>query len=550
MKDKNTLTGLLEESTEKFGDRLALASIDKETFTYSQLNELKLKISFWLSEQGLKKGDKVAILAENSPNWVSIFLGAVTTGIVTVPILPDFSSNEVNSILEHSDSRILFISKRILNRHGERLLFERKHVVITDDLTLLEDGSSLIEYAEKSSYNSFTPESVEPEDVANIIYTSGTTGRSKGVMLTHENLTYEAEKVLLVQDVNETDVFLSLLPLSHVYENVLGMILPLKQGASVYYMHKLPTPSVLIGAMNKVHPTMILMVPLIIEKIYATRILPELTKNRILRGAMHVWPIRHLLHNKAGKRLKKAFGGRIRFLGVGGAPLNPKTERFLRDAGFPYSCGYGLTETSSLIFASKVGKVKFGSVGKPLNGLEYRIIRPTAKSKEGEVVVKWKGNMKGYYKEPGITESVLTAGNWFHTGDLAEMENGNMYIRGRSKTMILGPSGENIYPEEIESVLNRMEGVIESLVYEAKGKIVAKVYLNTEELSKKYAVFKEAASYHSGEVHHKLSNYLTDMRKKLNDHLGKYSQVYKLELVSHPFEKTPTHKIKRHLYKG
>jgi Long-chain acyl-CoA synthetases (AMP-forming) len=233
------------------------------------------------------------------------------------------------------------------------------------------------------------------------------------------------------------------------------------------------------------------------------------------------------------------------FFGIGGASLNPRTERFLRDARFPYSCGFGLTETSSLIFGTKPGKTKFQSVGKPLDTLIYRIIRPEANTRVGEVIVKWGGNMKGYYKEPDMTASVLTDGKWFHTGDLAEMINGNLYLKGRSKTMILGPSGENIYPEEIESVLNRMEGVIESLVVEVKGKIVAKVYLNTEELSRKYTFFKDAASYHSAEVHHKISHYLSELQSKLNENLNKFSQVSKVELVTRPFEKTATHKIKR-----
>lgn len=545
-----TLPALLEESVSRFGDRRAVTYIDASPFSYRQLSDLARKISFWLARHGIAKTDKIAILGENSPHWVAVFWGAVTMGAVTVSLLPDFSASEVNTILEHSDSKLLFISRRIWKRHQGKLTFPPENVVIMDDFTLYKDNTDILQEADRPEFEVYEPEEVFPEDVANIIYTSGTTGRSKGVMLTHENLTYEVEKVLLVQDVNEQDIFLSLLPLSHVYENVLGMLLPLRQGASVYYMSKLPTPSVLVDAMGKVKPTMILMVPLIIEKIYNTKILPELTKNGIMRGMMHVWPVNVFMNNMAGKRLMKAFGGRLRFLGVGGAPLSPRTEQFLRDARFPYSCGYGLTETSSLIFASKVGKVKKQSVGKPLNGLEYRIIRPDRKSSEGEVVVKWKGNMKGYYKEPGLTSSVLTNGNWFHTGDLASLENGNLYLRGRSKTMILGPSGENIYPEEIESVLNRMEGVIESLVYEVKGKIVAKVYMNTDELSKKYSFFKESAQYHSGEVHQKISHYLNTMRQKLNDHLGRYSQVYKVELVHRPFEKTPTHKIKRHLYKG
>lgn len=542
-----TLPALFEESVNKFADRDAVSFVDQPTLSYASLGMLKDRISSYLLSAGIEYQDKVAIISENSPNWVSAFWGITAIGAIVVPLLPDFSKIEIENIIDHSDARILFISKRIYKRHNN--IRFNGIMIYLDDFTFVETMESIFNKITKDKDIKEFSSQIQPSDIASIIYTSGTTGRSKGVMLTHRNFTFEVEKVLLVQDVNQEDVFLSLLPLSHVYENVLGMILPIRQGASIVYIAKPPTPSILVDAMGKVRPTMILMVPLIIEKIYQTRIYPALTKNGIIKGAMHIWPINVWLNNLAGKKLKQAFGNRLRFLGVGGAPLNAQTERFLRDARFPYSCGFGLTETTSLIFASKVGKVKFQSVGKPLDGLSYRIVKPHPSDKVGEVVVRWDGNMKGYYKEPDKTASVLTDGNWFHTGDLAEVVNGNMYLKGRSKTMILGPSGENIYPEEIESVLNKMEGVIESLIFEKKGKIVGKVYMNTEELARRYAFFKDAASYHSAEIHQKIAQYLNDMCKQLNSHLNRFSQVAKLELVTHPFEKTATHKIKRHLHK-
>lgn len=542
-----TLPALFEESVNKFADRDAVSFVDQPILSYASLGMLKDRISSYLLSAGIEYQDKVAIISENSPNWVSTFWGITAIGAIVVPLLPDFSKIEIENIIDHSDARILFISKRIYKRHNN--IRFNGIMIYLDDFTFIETMESIFNKINKDKDIKEFSSQIQPSDIASIIYTSGTTGRSKGVMLTHRNFTFEVEKVLLVQDVNQEDVFLSLLPLSHVYENVLGMILPIRQGASIVYIAKPPTPSILVDAMGKVRPTMILMVPLIIEKIYQTRIYPALTKNGIIKGAMHIWPINVWLNNLAGKKLKQAFGNRLRFLGVGGAPLNAQTERFLRDARFPYSCGFGLTETTSLIFASKVGKVKFQSVGKPLDGLSYRIVKPHPSDKVGEVVVRWDGNMKGYYKEPDKTASVLTDGNWFHTGDLAEVVNGNMYLKGRSKTMILGPSGENIYPEEIESVLNKMEGVIESLIFEKKGKIVGKVYMNTEELARRYAFFKDAANYHSAEIHQKIAQYLNDMCKQLNSHLNRFSQVAKLELVTHPFEKTATHKIKRHLHK-
>lgn len=545
----HTLPELFADCVKKNMHRPAVSFVDETPLSYIELNELQNKISFWLASQGVSRTDKVAILGENSPFWVATFLAITCMGAIAVPILPDFSAKEVSTILEHSDSKFLFISKRLHNRHEGKLVFPKEDIVIIDEFYSLRDFTSILQYAERAEYAQYKPEKVEPSDISDIIYTSGTTGRPKGVMLTHKALVQETEKVLLVQDVNDRDLFLSLLPLSHVYENVLGMLLPLRSGALVCYISKPPTPAILMDAMQKMHPTMILAVPLIIEKIYNGRIRPQLYKNSFLRTAMHITPIRKLLNKLAGKKLQEAFGGRLRFLGIGGAALSLSVERFLRDAKIPYSCGYGLTETSSLIFGSPVTETSFQTVGKPLQGLNYRLVKSDENAQEGEVVVQWDSNMVGYYKDPEMTDAVLQKGNWFHTGDLATIKDGNLSIKGRSKTMILGPSGENIYPEEIESVLNHMEGVVESLVLEVKGKLVALVYLNKEELAKKYYFFRDEADQKSTDAYQKVTQYMAEMRHHLNDHLSKFSQVSTLEIVDEPFDKTPTHKIKRHKYR-
>lgn len=544
-----TLPYLLDRSVKQYSNRLALSFVEKHKITYKGLGALARKISFYLSFHDVEKGDKVALLGENSPNWSAAFWGITYGGAVAVPILPDFSAAEINNILEHSESKVLFISQRIYKRIGEALNF-KGHLFFIDHFDTEDDEERLTTIHNAKDFESYEPEEVLSEDLASIIYTSGTTGRSKGVMLTHGNLTFVAEKVRSIQEVYDTDSFLSVLPLSHVYENVLGLILPISRGASVYYMSKPPTPTLLMSALERVKPTMMLIVPLIIEKIYFSRIRPELTRNFLMRNMYHVWPINHFMNRKAGKMLKTAFGGRLRFLGIGGAPLDVSTERFLRDGAVPYSCGYGLTETASLIFGSKVGKVKFRSVGPPLEGVSYMIRKPSDKAIEGEVVVKGRGVMRGYFKDTEQTRQVLSPDGWFSTGDLAEMKNGNLYIRGRSKNMILGPSGENIYPEEIESVLNTMDGVEESVVYEKRGRIIAKVYINPENLAKKYDAFKQLASFKQEELQGRLDNYATELKKKLNAHLNRYSQVQDMILMNAPFEKTPTHKIKRFLYQN
>ena len=542
--DNYTLNNILKNSINDYPDNEALCVLNGSSLSYKIFGENVSKTSFYLIKEGIVKGDKIAILGENSPSWVISFWAVTCIGAICVPILPDFSTKEINNILSHSESKILFISKNLLHRNPD-IEFDGK-IIILNEFSDKKTEKSIFENIDTKKISSFNFPDVEDDDIASLIYTSGTTGRSKGVLLTHKNLSYVSQQGTSIQNVISSDVFLSILPLSHVYENVLGMILPLRKGAKIVYMNRPPTPTLLAEAMKSIRPTTMLIVPLIIEKIYHTKVKPALQKNAILRNGMHIWPIRYIMNNIAGRKLMKGFGGRVRFLGIGGAGLDWKTEQFMRDANIPYSCGYGLTETSSLIFGSKVGKVKARSVGQPLPGVDFKIIKPKSSDEIGEIIVRSQGNMKGYYKQPDATSAVLTDGNWFHTGDLGCFKNNALYLKGRSKTMILGPSGENIYPEEIESEINQMDGVVESLVYESKGKIMAKVFFNIDEISKKYEFFKEAASYHTAEVHHNITRYLKDMCNRLNSQLGKYSQVSELILVSQPFEKTPTNKIKRH----
>lgn len=543
---KYTLRSLLDRSTDLYGSNLALAYIQKQQITYHELGKLISQMEHWFVTNGVQKGDKIAILSENCPHWAVAFFAITHYGAVAVPILPDFSAAEVNNILSHSESKMLFISHRLQTKLGNDLKFHGVMIQI-DHYQIEGTEKRILDFDYHHKQSNLTLPDLSPDDLASIIYTSGTTGRSKGVMLSHENLTYVPEKVLHVQNVTERDVFLSILPLSHVYENVLGLILPIRQGGSIHYMTKPPTPSILLATLQHIKPTMMLSVPLIIEKIYNSKIKPKLglDKKFSFKRLIYFGPFRKLINRKAGRAMLKVFGNRLRFFGIGGAPLDPVVEKFLHEAHFPFSCGYGLTETASLVAGSRVKHVAYRSVGHLLEGLECKI--GDGNSEEGEIIVKGPSVMKGYYKDEEMTRSVLKDG-WFHTGDLGSFEHRNLYIRGRSKNMILGPSGENIYPEEIEAVLNNMEGVMESMVYESKGKIIAKVYLNQEELAKKYEFFKQAASEKHSEVHKKVVNYMQQMKHKLNGSLNRFSHVSELRLISQPFEKTPTHKIKRYLY--
>jgi long-chain acyl-CoA synthetase len=337
-----------------------------------------------------------------------------------------------------------------------------------------------------------------------------------------------------------------MLPLSHTLENTVGFLLPFKYGASVYYMRKPPVPSVLLPALTQVKPTILLSVPLIIEKIFRAKILPEFQKSQVIRSLYSFAPTRKILHKVAAKKLLKTFGGELRFFGIGGAKLDPTVERFLLEGKFPYAIGYGLTETSPLLAGAVVGKTKIGSTGVAVEGVQLRIANADPITGEGEIQAKGENVMRGYYKAPEITKEVFTEDGWFKTGDRGNFDKNNLlYIKGRIKTMIVGASGENIYPEEIESVINKMRFVLESLVIEKKGKLVAMIHLNMEEIESNFKHMKEEAQLF---IHEKSEEILKEIHKKVNEEVNKFSRIQQVILQSDPFEKTPTKKIKRFLY--
>ena len=383
------------------------------------------------------------------------------------------------------------------------------------------------------------------DDIAAIIYTSGTTGHSKGVVLTHKNLTFNAVDTLKIQKIVETDRFLSVLPLSHTYECTLGLIIPTLTGACVYYLDKPPTARVLLPAMQEVKPTVMLTVPLIIEKIFRMKIVPTFTHSAVLRRLYKIGAVRKKLHAVAGKKLHKSFGGALHFFGIGGALLAPDVEQFLRDSKFPYAIGYGLTETSPMVAGCTPKKTRYRSTGPALPDLEVKIINPSPETGQGEIWVRGDSVMKGYFKDPERTAEVITPDGWFKTGDLGVFDaDGYLYIKGRSKNMILGPSGENIYPEEIESVINEHENVLESLVFELEGKIVARIHLNYEELDRLFVAEKMSES----QIKKRIQDMLEMIRQNVNNRVSSFSRVYRVIEQTEPFEKTPTQKIKRFLY--
>jgi len=539
--DQLTIPAMLQASFRDFAQNQSLIFVGEENRSYAQLETEVKKAAIQLRNLGVKKGDKIAVFSLNMPQWGIAFFATAVLGAVVVPILPDFHPNEVRNILQHAEVSVVYVSESLRSKlepvEGLKIIYIEDFTVSSE--TTQPKWSDLDE-------TFFEYQNIGENDLLSIIYTSGTTGKSKGVMLTHKNIVWTAQQSWLIQNIVPGDQFLSVLPLSHTFENTLGLILPIKYGATVNYLQKPPVASVLLAALKQVRPTVMLVVPLIIEKIYKTKILPGINSKLITRVLYKISFFRKLLHRVAGKKLYETFGGRLKFFGIGGAKLDDNVERFLMEAGFPLAIGYGLTESSPLLAGAGVGKTRFLSTGTPVVGVQVRIDNPDPQTGRGEIQAKGDNIMLGYYKEPEITKETFTPDGWLKTGDSGCFDkNGNLYVKGRIKNMIVGSSGENIYPEEIESLINRMEYVLESLVVQKKGRLVAMVHLNMEELEKKYQDLKtEAVNF----LNEKSEEILKEIQRKVNEELNKFSQIQRIELQPFPFEKTPTLKIKRFIY--
>ena len=510
------------------------------TITYSEAEERSLAISEQLRNIGIGKNDKVAIIAENSPFWPIAYFAIMLSDATAVPILPEFSASDIAALLQHSETKAIFVSsKQILK------------LDTTSTLPIFEisDNGIIPLKNQQKSVNRRHSENVSLSDIASIIYTSGTTGTPKGVMLTHDNFLQNVEGCYAVQDVNSTDVFLSILPLAHAYEFTIGFLLPMISGSTIHYLSKPPAVTNLLPALLSIRPTTMLTVPLIMEKIFKNGIKPKLTSNKVSSAIYGTAIGRKLLHYLAGIELKKKFGGRIRFFGIGGAKLDLETERFLNEAKFPYSIGYGMTEASPLLAGSPPRETKLYSTGLPVKNLELQIINPDPKTGIGEIWARGRSVMAGYFKQPELTDNIITKDGWLKTGDLGKQnKKGYLYICGRLKNIILGANGENIYPEDIEALLNRHTLVEESLVYEFKGKLIASVHLNYEQIEKQYNEFKQVAQNLQREYEEKKNEILKELQIYVNSRVNRSSQLTVVMDNGNPFEKTPTLKIKRYLY--
>ena len=530
----STLADVLDYSAAVNRNRIVSDYVDGGcSYTFTQFRDKCLQLSGTLSTFGINADDKVAILSENMPNWAIAFFAITASGRIAVPMLPELSPNEVENILSHSDAKAIFVSSKQLPKISQETL-SKLHIVI--DISTLEFIK-----AEDDRYTCDGRGKVpEPIDIAAIIYTSGTTGNAKGVMLSHRNFCHNILTAWHAHKVHRRkDVFLSILPLAHTYEMSIGMLYPFSTGCPVYYIQKPPTPTILSQALLKIRPTTILSVPLIIEKVIRGKIFPTIASSKYLRYLKKHFP--RILYFLVGKKVKQQFGGRVRFFGVGGSKLDKEVEQFLRNIKFPYAIGYGLTETAPLICDAGPKRTHLGSTGTASFEVNVRLADVNPETGQGELQVKGPNVMLGYYKDYARTKAVFTDDGWMRTGDIATVDKKGRYsILGRSGSVIIGASGENIYPEEIESVINNIQDVNESLVISRSGQLVALVQFN------------EGAVDWNLEGQEKFLENIEKRKKEVmefvNSKVSHFLKIKDVEVMKEPFSKTATHKIRRFLY--
>jgi long-chain acyl-CoA synthetase len=529
---------------------LAMKDLDGDiAYTYGELANEIARMHITFRELGIKEGDKIALCGRNSANWGLTFLAIETYKAVAVSILPDFTGEGIHTLVNHSEAKLLYVGPNVLRKIDAAEMPGLTAMVFMDDFSLKYAASEDVEKAYSSVSEVFAkeyPTGVSLEDVnyptdnhddlALINYTSGSTGNPKGVMLTHKNLSGNIDFACKEIPHEADDKVISMLPIAHMFGLMFEFLYQVCDGAEVYFLTKAPTPTTLMKAFAQVHPFMILTVPLVIEKIIKGKVLPVINKP-VMKLLWKTPGIKRLLHKKVNNTLLQAFGGKLRYLIIGGAALNEEVEKCMHDMQFMYCVGYGMTECAPLITYENWKKYLYRSCGKGIVGMELRIDSEDPTKKEGELQVRGVNVMAGYYKNEQATKEVFTEDGWMRTGDLGIIDkDGNLFLRGRSKNMLLGPSGQNIYPEEIEDKLNSLPFVLESVVVQRDGKLVALVYPDNSEAAKKQLAGKNIFEVMEGN------------RQELNKLIPQYSQVTAMEVVEKEFEKTPKRSIKRFLY--
>lgn len=532
MRDYVCYNKLLEASFREHWDRDALSNYQGITLTYADLARRISQLHMAFGKSGLVRGDKVAICSRNQAYWAVTFLAALTYGAVPVPLLHEFKPENVHFLVNHSDARLLFVDDQVWESLSEPEMPELKVMV---QMSTMFDGFA------SQEPEGFGPESLDyydapQEELALINYTSGTSGFSKGVMLSYKAI---ASNVRFAGEVAEPQMnceseVVAMLPSAHMYGLMFELLFEMTIGAHVHFLTRVPSPKVIMNAFAEIHPDIIIAVPLIIEKVYKSQIKPIADRTRAYR---YVPILSQAIRKKIRDGLINAFGGRFEEIILGGAAFNPEVEKFLRGIHFPFTLGYGMTECAPLITYEKWYRTRRGSCGKAITGCEIRIDSVNPYKIPGEVQVRGDNVFMGYYKNKKATKQSFTNDDWFKTGDMGVIDaDGYLYLKGRSKCMILGPSGQNIYPEELEAVINNFNYVVESLVIEDNGGLTALVY----------------PDYHQAELDgisgDELEERLTAVLPDINRLLPNYAQIRKLEFMPEDFERTPKRSIKRYLY--
>ena len=547
---EKSFIAFVENSIKKYWDLPALTDYKGATLQYKDVARKIEKIHIIFEESGIKPGDKIAVCGRNSSHWGVTFMATLTYGAVIVPILHEFKADNVHNIVNHSEARMLFVGDAVWENLNENNMPNLEGIVLMNDFTLLVSRSEKLEYAREHLNElygmkfprNFRKEHVnyrkdQPEELAVINYTSGTTSYSKGVMLPYRVLwsnTYFAREVLSLQPGNS---IVSMLPMAHMYGLAFEFLYEFCQGVHIYFLTRMPSPKIIFQAFSDVKPDLVVAVPLIIEKIIKKSILPKL-ETPTMKILMKVPIVNDKIRANIRQKMIDSFGGKFYEIIIGGAAFNQEIEQFLKSIDFPYTVGYGMTECGPIIAYEDWHKYKMGSCGKAAPRMELKIASPDPENIVGEILCKGDNVMMGYYKNEEATSEVLSADGWLRTGDLGVIDKeGNLTIKGRSKNMLLGPSGQNIYPEEIEDKLNNMLYVSESIIIQqADHKLVALIYPEFDN------------AFSQGLDEKGLEKVMEENRVALNAELPAYSQISKVKIYHEEFEKTPKKSIKRFMY--
>lgn len=538
----------IEQSIRQNWDIEALSNYKEKGYSYREIAEKILKLHLFFKESGIKEEDKIALVGRNSANWCVIYLATVTYGAVIVPILPDFKPEDLINIVNHSNSRLLFADDKIYETLDLPKMPEISGVLSLDDFRLITALNKAVKHAFDSNEKIFSeayPElkqehvkfsNISNDHLAVISYTSGTTGFSKGVMITHNSLACNVRYAQNNMPLKPGDPLVSLLPLAHTYGCAFEFLFPFTFGCHITILTKIPSPQIVIQAFKEIKPRLILSAPLVIEKIFKKQVLPVINKP-VMKILLAVPGVNKMLHKKIREKLVETFGGRFHEIVVGGAPFNADAEKFFKKIGFRFTVGYGMTECGPLISYASWDTTKLGASGRAVDTLEVTIDSDDPENIVGEIILRGENVMLGYYKNEKATREMIDDEGWMHTGDLGVIDKeGNIFIKGRSKSMILGPSGKNIYPEEIEAVINNKDYITESVVISEDNKLIALIYPDFE-MMKRDNISEE-----------QLISVLEKTRKEVNERLPEFMAVHKFRIHNEEFAKTPKRSIKRFLY--